>query len=276
MNSDIIGKPGDDAGHIRRSWIENSELSTVDDVHRCIVYRSSIRRSVGVEWCEIVESLVSVDVDLSQCFLYHSKVEGVKAKQTEFRQSLVRSSELKNSSLEGCSVLLSDVSDIWGNGMPSSPCIVVGVRLYPETGGFGSKVGQGILRAGTSIIEPPFSSDDCDLVELPLSGCVPSGLFRGEGNLFTISSGGHQAVFGLDLDSGNVRLGVDEEAPDWFWSKASEVVGALRSNVDVTKRLSGFDGTNEKMQIKQERLRNELVDAVEEAKEWAESHAGKN
>jgi hypothetical protein len=273
VNSDIVGKPGADAGAIRRSWIENSELYMVDEINKCIVYRSRLKDKTKAEWCEIVESLVLFDTDLQQCFLHQSKIEGVKAEQTEFRQSFVQSSELENSSLEGCSVLLSDVSDVWGNGMLSSPCVVMGARLYPEKSSSGAMAGQVMLRAGTSIIESPFGNDDSELSELSLAGCVPSGLFRPEGSLFTISANGHQAVFGLDLDKGEIRLGVDEGAPDWFWGKANEVVGAIRSNVAATKSLSGYDYTNEKMQIKQERLRGELGEAVKEVREWVENHS---
>lgn len=271
VNSDIIGKPGDSAGAIRGSWIENAELYMADEINKCIVYRSRIKDKTKAEWCEIVESLVLFGSDIRQCFLNQSKIEGAKAEQTEFRQSLAQSSELENSSLNGCSVLLSDVSDVWGNGMLSAPCVVMGARLYPDGKSSGVKSGQAMLRAGTSIIEIPFRNDDCELAELPLAGCVPPGLFRAEGSLFTISANGYQAVFGLDLDRGEVRLGVDMGAPDWFWGKANEVVGAIRSNVAATKSLSGFDYTNEKMQIKQERLRGELVEAVEEVKEWVEN-----
>lgn len=58
VNSDIVGKPGADAGAIRGSWIENSKLYMVDEINKCIVYRSRLKDKTKAEWCEIVESLV--------------------------------------------------------------------------------------------------------------------------------------------------------------------------------------------------------------------------
>lgn len=113
-------------------------------------------------------------------------------------------------------------------------------------------------------------------MDLPLPHGVPEGLYHAKGCLLSLSSGGNQAVLGFDLEQGSVRVGIDEDVPAWFWAQVNEIADGLRSKAAAAKAIEGRDGTDEKMQVKQERLRQELVDAIKEVKDWVESHVGKN
>ena len=276
VNSSISCFDDDRRGSIDRSWIEDSEVVMDGRVYECSVYRSLVKENVSVERFEIVESHVLHCTDIRRCFVYQSKTDSTQGKDSEFRRSFASFSEVKHCSLEDSIVRLSEVSDVSAGGLPSYPCVVVGTRLYSEKKAVGVKSHQVELKSGTSIIEKPFTGAGGDLVDMPLPKGVPEGLYHAKGCLLALSSGGNQAVLGFDLDHGSVRVGIDEDVPAWFWAQVNEIADGLRSKVAAAKAIEGRDGTDEKMQIKQERLRQELVDAVKEVEDWVEVHAGKN
>lgn len=261
---------------INRSWIEDSEVVMNERMYECVVYRSLVQRNVSIERCEIVESHVLHCTDIRRCFVYQSKVDSTQAIDSEFRYSFTSFSEMRDCSLENSTVRLSEVSNILAGGLPSYPCVVVGTRLYPEKNISGPKAEPVELKSGTSIIEKSFTGADCGLVDLPLPKRVPEGLYHAKGCLLTLSSGGNQAVLGFDLDHGSVRVELNEDVPAWFWAQVNEIAGGLRSKAAAAKAIEGRDGTDEKMQVKQERLRQDLVGAIKEVKDWVEIHVGKN
>lgn len=276
VNSSISSRDDGWRGSIYRSWIEDSEVVMNERVYECSVYRSLVQENLSVERCEIVESHVLHCTDIRRCFVYQSKVDSTQAKDSEFRGSFSSFSEVQDCSLEHSAVRLSEVSSIRVEGLPSYPCVVVGTRLHPEKKVSGRGDEQVRLKSGTSIIEKPFTGAGGDLVDLPLPHGVPEGLYHAKGCLLALSSGGNQAVLGFDLDHGSVRVGIDEDVPAWFWAQVNEIADGLRSKAAAAKAIEGRDGTDEKMQVKQERLRQDLEDAIKEVKDWIEVHAGKN
>lgn len=276
VNSRVSSRDDGWRGSIDRSWIEDSAVVMNERMYECSVYCSLVQENLSVERCEIVESHVLHCTDIRRCFVYQSKVDNTQAKDSEFRYSFTSFSEMQDCSLEHGVVRLSEVSSIRIEGLPSYPCVVVGTRLYPEKKVPGRGDEQARLKSGTSIIEKPFIGAGGDLVDLPLPHGVPEGLYHAKGCLLALSSGGKQAVLGFDLDHGSVRVGMDEDVPAWFWAQVNEIADGLRSKAAAVKAIEGRDGTDEKMQVKQEQLRQDLADAIKEVKDWVEVHAGNN